>query len=294
MARISDDVLKRLLCLTLVIAWSFSGCFTQQAFADGEVADVSQIPEGTFSVDKGDGCLITKDSFDKLYREIWTLPQIIIDEDKEIVSVDNNLLLLLLAGGGSIAMHNGNADNKIEQNFDDKRVLSKFTDEMTYFLGGPGFHFAATGLWYLISESNDDPVNNERAWTMLKALTVTAATTMGLKLIRNNDTPNGKSLAWPSGHTSSSFTVAAVLDELYGPEVGIPAYIGAGFVGYRMMESGDHWGSDVLFGAVLGWIVGHQVAGKHKDPEIAGFKVIPFNEATENGTAMGLRLVKQF
>jgi len=87
---------------------------------------------------------------------------------------------------------------------------------------------------------------------MLKALSVTGFTTMALKVARDNDCPNGSPLAWPSGHTSSSFTVAAVLDEWYGPEVGIPAYLGAGFVGYRMMESGDHWPSDVLFGLFWG------------------------------------------
>jgi membrane-associated phospholipid phosphatase len=29
-----------------------------------------------------------------------------------------------------------------------------------------------------------------------------------------------------------------------------------------MMDEGDHWASDVLFGAVLGWVVGHTVAGR--------------------------------
>ena len=97
--------------------------------------------------------------------------------------------------------------------------------------------------------------------------------------------------AWPSGHTASSFTVASVLDEFYGPQIGIPAYAAAGFVGYRMMDAGDHWASDVLFGGVLGWVVGHTVAGKHKQLEVAGFEVVPyFSESGANGIA----LVRQF
>ena len=278
----------RVFCVFLVLALSFGGQLSPVASAAQE--------EG-FSVDDGEKTkapLISQVALGKLWGGLWELPQFIVEEDKEIVSNSDYVTAILLAGGGSIALHSSGADSKIADGFEDKQILSKFTDEMTYFLGGPGFHFAATGLWYLMSESSGDAVNNERAWTMLKALSVTGATTLGMKLIRNNDTPNGKPLAWPSGHTSSSFTVAAVLDELYGPEIGVPAYVGAGFVGYRMMESGDHWASDVLFGAVLGYVVGHHIAGKYEAVKVAGFKVVPFSEATRDGAAMGVRLVKRF
>lgn len=281
----------RIFCVFLVLAVSFAGQMSPVALAAEETGQTG------FSLDDGekiDVSLITQAAMDKLWGGLWDLPWFIVEEDKEIVSNSDYVIALLLAGGGSIALHSSGADGKIADGFEDKQILGKFSDEMTFTLGGPGFHFAATGLWYLMSESSGDAVNNERAWTMLKALSVTGATTLGMKLIRNNETPNGKPLAWPSGHTSSSFTVASVLDELYGPEIGVPAYIGAGFVGYRMMESGDHWASDVLFGAVLGYVVGHHIAGKHEDIRVAGFKVVPFSEATRDGAAMGVRLVKKF
>jgi membrane-associated phospholipid phosphatase len=116
---------------------------------------------------------------------------------------------------------------------------------------------------------------------------------MGLKAIRDNESPNGKDWAWPSGHAASSFTVASVLDEFYGPRVGIPAYAVASVVSFRMIDSGDHWGSDVIFGATLGWVVGHTFAGKHKDLEVAGFKVMPYM-SNNNGPSVGVMLVKQF
>ncbi len=127
----------------------------------------------------------------------------------------------------------------------------------------------------------------------MTALSVTWVTTMGLKAIRDNETPNGKSWAWPSGHISSSFTAASVLDEFYGPKVGIPAYVLASLVGYRMADTGDHWASDVVFGAALGWVVGHTVAGKHKELEVAGFKLLPYMGGTD-GSAVGISFVKQF
>lgn len=231
---------------------------------------------------------------DRLWEDLWTLPEVILNESGEIVAVDENAFFLIAAGAGSIALHASGADKKIADNFDDHGIMNNDADKFVYFIGGPGFHFAASGLWYLMSANAQDIESNARSWTMLKALSVTGSITIGMKAIRNNRTPNDKPLAWPSGHTSSSFTVASVLDELYGPEIGIPAYIGAGFVGYRMMDSGDHWASDVLFGGVLGYIVGHHFGAKHNESQLAGFTVIPITSFDERTPAMGIGLFKKF
>jgi len=229
-----------------------------------------------------------------LWKDIWTLPDVVITETQEVAMKPGNAWLLMAAGAGSIAMHNSGADSKVAKNFANRGNLNRDVDKIGDYMGGPGQHFAAAGLWYLASANAGDDFNKDRAWTMLKALSVTGASTLGLKLVRNNDCPNGKSLAWPSGHTSSSFTVAAVLDEFYGPEVGIPAYIGASFVGYRMMDSGDHWASDVLFGGVLGYLVGHHVAGKDGTAKFAGFDVAPMTMLETGEPATGLLLIKTF
>ena len=232
--------------------------------------------------------------FDSAGQDLGDLPGIVVDETMKIGSDWDLLFPLLAAGGGSIALHNSGADARMERDIRQNRFLGKTMDDVTYIAGGPPLHFAAAGLWYALAAGNEDPLGQEQAWTMLKALSVNGTLTLGLKLARDNETPNGKSLAWPSGHTSSSFTVAAVLDELYGPEVGIPAYLGAGFVGYRMMESGDHWPSDVLFGAVLGYIVGHHVAGNGTPLEIGGFEVVPWSHTCDGRTVTGIGLSKSF
>lgn len=222
-------------------------------------------------------------------------PERITEDSKDTFLRNDNFTALLLAGGASIAMHNSNADKNLAANFERYHVFHGFIDESLNVVGSPGTHFAATGLWYALSANNHDEFNKERAWTMMTALATTGLVTVGLKAIRNNDTPNGKRFAWPSGHTSSSFTVASVLDEFYGPKVGIPAYVLASLVSYRMMDTGDHWGSDIVFGVTLGWVVGHTIAGKHKKLEVAGFKVLPHMASTVNGTtAIGVSLVKQF
>ncbi|MDD5134863.1 MAG: phosphatase PAP2 family protein [Phycisphaerae bacterium] len=205
----------------------------------------------------------------------------------------DNLLLLLMAGGGSIALAD-RADDKIAENFERHRSIPRGLDNITDLVGNPGMHFAATGLWYGIAANKKDDINIQRSWIMFRALAVTNATTLSLKLIANNHTPNGKSLAWPSGHTSSSFTVASVLDEFYGPKVGIPAYLAAGFVGYRMMDSGDHWASDVLFGGVLGYVVGHAIAGENKKLQFAGYRIQPLVTTLHSRPSAGIALAKEF
>jgi len=226
-------------------------------------------------------------------RDFLYWPGRIIADSKDTVLQEHNLTALLMAGGISIAMHHSNADKNIAQYYERHPVFRGFMDESFNFIGHPGTHFAGTGLWYALSAESGDEYNRERAWTMMTALSVTGLVTVGLKGIRDNETPNNKSWAWPSGHTSSSFTVAAVLDEFYGPKVGIPAYVLASLVGYRMADTGDHWASDVVFGAALGWVVGHTVAGKHKELEIAGFKLLPYMGGTD-GSAVGVSFVKQF
>ena len=220
-------------------------------------------------------------------------PGRIIEDSKYTFLRKDNITALLLAGGASIAMHNGRADDDLAGNFENHRIFQGFTDETLNVIGNPGTHFATAGLWYALGAENNDEFNKQRAGTMMTALAITGLSTVGLKAVRDNETPNGKSWAWPSGHTASSFCVASVLDEFYGQKVGIPAYLLAGLVGYRMMDAGDHWASDVVFGATLGWVVGHSIAGKHKELEVAGFKVLPYMSPGHKSVA-GVSLVKQF
>ena len=234
-------------------------------------------------------------------KDFNAFPDRLWDDTKLTFTRPDNITLLLLAGGASIAMHQ-EADEEIADYFEKHQKLRNLKDESLYIIGHPTTHFAASTLWYYLSAHSQDDLNRQRAWTMRTALSITWLTTWGLKITRNNETPNDNEWSWPSGHASSSFTVASVLDEFYGPRVGIPAYAVASLVSYRMMDTGDHWASDIVFGATLGWVVGHTVAGKHKELEIAGFEIVPFIPQTlsrdDSGQTekpvVGIALLKRF
>jgi hypothetical protein len=220
-------------------------------------------------------------------------PKRIIQDSKESFLRADNLSILLLAGGASVALHSSGADEKVADNFEDHHSFHGFADEGLNVVGHPWTQFGASVLWYAVSRKNQDDFNTERAKAMVAALSVTGVATFGLKAIRHNDSPNGKDWAWPSGHVASSFTVASMLDEFYGPKVGVPAYAFASLIAYRMMDSGDHWASDVVFGAAIGWVVGHTFGAKQRQLEIAGFKVLPYT-ASNSGSVIGVNLVKRF
>jgi len=205
----------------------------------------------------------------------------------------DNAALLAWAGLASVAMHNGSVDDDVAEHFERHSTFGGFDEDALFVVGSPVTHFAGTALWYAFSANKQDDPARQRAVTMLSALTITAAVTGGLKAIRHNDQPDGQSWAWPSGHTSSSVAVASVLHEFYGLKVGLPAYAIAGVVAWRMMDDGDHWASDVLFGATLGWVVGHTVARRHGSLEIAGFEVLPFYGSREM-PAVGISLAREF
>ena len=287
-------------CIGLIIA---AGCANQANnlseagnFLESAGANIVNLPEKIIEDSKeglGELSETSKYVLESARANAANWPKRIIEDSKETFLRADNLSALLLAGGASVVMHSSGADKKLAESFDDHHVFHDFTDESLNVIGHPWTQLGASVLWYAISRKNQDEFNKKRAEAMIAALSVTGAVTMSLKAIRHNEAPNGKNWAWPSGHTSSSFTIASVLDEFYGPRVGIPAYALASLVAYRMMDAGDHWASDVVFGATLGWVVGHTVAGRHKKLEIAGFEVLPYT-VSRSGPVMGVNLVKRF
>ena len=82
-------------------------------------------------------------------------------------------------------------------------------------------------------------------------------------------------------------TVASVVHEYYGLLPAAPLYALTGLVAYQRMITGEHWASDVIFGAALGYVVGHTVAGEHRI-QVFGMDVIPYNDPYWGSSGIGL------
>ncbi len=225
-----------------------------------------------------------------IYKDALDFPGLMAEDSINTISRRDNQIILALAGGASIIMNKG-ADKEIAEH-QNKDIFHNIADRSLNFIGAPEFQAAAAGVWYLWSIDTNNEVNQKNSLIMLRALTLTDLTTIGLKAARNNKTPAGDKWGWPSGHTSTCFAAASVLDELYGPKVGIAGYTVASLVAARQLDQRDHWASDIVFGAALGWTIGHTVAGNKELPEVAGFKIIP--AAIGQRAAPGILLWKVF
>ncbi|HUS90512.1 MAG TPA: phosphatase PAP2 family protein [Phycisphaerae bacterium] len=213
------------------------------------------------------------------------------DDAKATATNPFSLICLGLAGATGIALSGGNGNDQVQRHFERHGgQLNDFWDQVGDVGGNPGSHFGVAGAMYIVSMLNGDTKTYEVSKTMLSALALNGMTTLMLKAAARTESPNGDEAGWPSGHTSSTFCLATVLHEAYGPWVGVPAFAFAAFVGYERIDARNHDFSDVISGALIGIAIGHAVSQNHK-PQIFGMDVIPY--ADPRG-AMGIALVKQW
>jgi membrane-associated phospholipid phosphatase len=201
----------------------------------------------------------------------------------------DNALVLTATLGASITIRESGLDHAIRNRTDGNRQLGDF-DEPIQLLGHPATHFAGTGVLWLTSALTKDTEQHEVARSLAQALCVNGLTTLAIKATARTDAPNGDQFAFPSGHTSSAFTVAAVLNEYYGPWVGVPSLALAGLVGYQRIDSRVHDFSDVIFGGMMGYVIGTSIAREEKArfPELFGMTVLPFSDPETGATGLAL------
>ncbi len=89
-------------------------------------------------------------------------------------------------------------------------------------------------------------------------------------------------------HVSSSVAVAAVLDEYYGHKIGIPAYLFAGLVAWERIDDREHDLSDVVFAAVLGYVIGQTIGADHH-ARFCGFDCVPYFDCATGASGVALQ-----
>ena len=97
-------------------------------------------------------------------------------------------------------------------------------------------------------------------YDFMQAAIVNIGYTEILKYGVSRERPDGSnSMSFPSGHTSTAFSLATVAEQHYGWKVGAPAYLLASCIGLTRIEQNRHYLSDVIAGATIGVIVGRTV-----------------------------------
>ena len=156
----------------------------------------------------------------------------------------------------------------------------------------PALTFAAvTGGLFAIGKARDDDYLVRTTGIMTESYLFTAGFSMAFKLLLGRARPylgdgarrwhffgiHGRDMrSFPSGHTSGAFSMATALSKRHNEWwVQVPAYTLATGVASQRIDSGVHWTSDVLVGAVLGYAISAFLAERHTCTDPATGAVTP-------------------
>ena len=164
--------------------------------------------------------------------------------------------ILGVAGGLSLSVHQ--FDERVTRNASTSRVLDRVF--VAGKIGGGGLVQIGGALaTYVLGRGTGRTRVAVVGADLVRAQIVTSALTQGLKVSVRRRRPDGTRFSFPSGHTSTTFATATVLQRRGGWRLGIPAYAFAAYVGASRLQANRHYLSDVLFGAGLGIVSGRTV-----------------------------------
>ena len=288
--------LVRLICCCLTASAAAiiaSSCASNHAYPDRSSSVTEPGTGGYFTPwPQRVGPAYPDDPFHSMGRDAKEFPAILADNAGALAGNRDSLVLLALAGTAGIALRGPNADDPIASHYRRQgSQLNTFWDTVGDAGGNPGAHFALAGAMYFSSLAHGDTKTYESAKTLLHALALNGVVTTALKAAARTEAPNGNENVWPSGHTSSTFTLATVLWQQYGPGLGLPLAAFATYVGYERIDAGNHNFSDVVSGALIGIAIGHSVTQKDQ-LRIGDLTVTPYVHPTTG--SIGLALAKQW
>jgi membrane-associated phospholipid phosphatase len=110
--------------------------------------------------------------------------------------------------------------------------------------------------WWAIASAAGSDRNADAGRDLLRAQLSVVSWTYAIKYAADRTRPNGDPRGFPSGHASTSFATAMVLQEHYGWKLGLPGFLMATYTAASRIGANEHWMSDVVFGAAVGMASG--------------------------------------
>ena len=176
---------------------------------------------------------------------------------------------VILAIGGAAAAGAYPADDNVNGRLGGSNAVGRFFAPGKYIGAAYVQAGAAIGIYVIgrymlphVGESKTNKVSH-LGFDMLRALLVSQALTQGIKIAVRRDRPTGECCAFPSGHASSAFATASILERHVGYRGAWPTFVIASYVAASRLHDNRHFLSDVLFGSALGIASGWTVVGRH-------------------------------
>lgn len=176
--------------------------------------------------------------------------------DVQRLPTTGNVLWLGSTGLLALAVHP--QDDTITQHAFGSLGLEKALDGGASIGSGLVQGGAALGT-YLAGRLSHRPAVAILGADLVRAQIINTALTQGIKVAVDRTRPDGARFSFPSGHSSSAFATATVLQRHFGWKAGIPAYALASYVASSRLTENRHFLSDVVFGAGIGIVSGRSV-----------------------------------
>ncbi len=174
---------------------------------------------------------------------------------------------------------------------DDTANVSHYLEK----LGNTAYTLPASAALYLAGSIIKDPKLKRVAVTLIKCQVVSGVMAQAIKVSVGRQRPNtgddpylfgtnainGKvNRSFPSGHTTTAFTIATVFADSYKDEhpwVPYVSYTLAALTGMSRIHDNRHWASDVAMGALLGIFTAKvNMGGGHaKNSKRSGLMLVP-------------------
>jgi hypothetical protein len=231
-----------------------------------------------------DGCACPPISF---RDDAWAFLPRVAHDAWGVVNNWDNLIVLGTALGGSLALR-GEVDQDV------RNYTAEHPDRWgdgSKALGDIGvvqYQLPVLFAAYAFTVWHQDEYEHQMMNSMISAYTIFGLSTLTIKGIADTKRPsstwNGGNYGFPSWHDGSLFCISAVVDDYEGHWIGVPLYILSGLVGWSRLDTRDHDLSDVVFGGVLGYVIGKSVAGRALYGDSRAVHIVPYVHPGE-GTA---------
>jgi membrane-associated phospholipid phosphatase len=109
------------------------------------------------------------------------------------------------------------------------------------------------GTYAIANSKDDDEGKSQFLRSTGMSLVLNSAARLAFNETSWGERPNGKEYGFPSGHTAFVVSSAAFLQDRYGWQYGVPAYLLSGYVAYVRVDTEHHRWRDIIAGAALSY-----------------------------------------
>ena len=220
----------------------------------------------------------SQDRYESFPTWVKSVPEYGFNGMKNTITQKSNLLILGTAGLGALLAYQ--IDDHVQDYSQREGLLPHRVSQFGDLYGGIWSAWLLPASIIITSKAADASNREmlEKLEFATSALVANGVTTIILKELIGRKRPSGSNnCSMPSGHTSHSFAVAAVANELYGHKVGTVAYLIAGLVAASRINDNDHYLSDVIMGAGLGIIIGRGFAKTYRNYSVRAGEGLSLN-----------------